>query len=100
MSDVYDRLARALDRMPNGFPAAPDGVELEILRHIFSPEDAEMALRLKPLPETAHQVARRLRRPVEEVTETLDRMCERGQIFSFRQRGRRYYGLAPFIVGI
>ncbi len=100
MPDVYARLAHALDRMPNGFPAAPDGVELDILRRIFSPEDAAMALRLKPIPETARQVARRVRRPADEVTATLDGMCERGQIFSFRQRGRRYYGLAPFIVGI
>ncbi len=100
MPDVYASLARALDKLPHGFPATPDGIELEILRRIFTPEDAAMALRLKPVPETANQVARRLRRPVEEVTAALGQMSERGQIFSFWQRGRRYYGLAPFIVGI
>lgn len=100
MADVFERLAKALDGLPNGFPATDSGVELAILRKIFSPEDAAMALRLKPLPETAAMVARRLRRPTDEVRETLDGMAERGQIFSFRLRGRRYYALAPFIVGI
>jgi Na+-translocating ferredoxin:NAD+ oxidoreductase subunit B len=100
MPDVYARLADALDKLPHGFPATPDGIEIEILQRIFTPEDAAMALRLKPIPETARQVARRLRRPADEVTATLDAMCERGQIFSLWQRGRRYYGLAPFIVGI
>lgn len=100
MADVFERLAKVLDGLPHGFPATDSGVELAILRTIFSPEDAAVALRLKPLPETAAMVARRLLRPTDEVRATLDRMAERGEIFSFRQRGRRYYALAPFIVGI
>jgi len=100
MADVFERLAKVLDGLPNGFPATDSGVELAILRKIFTPEDAAMALRLKPLPETAAMVARRLRRPTDEVRATLDAMAARGQIFSFRHRGRRYYALAPFIVGI
>ncbi|MCW4041214.1 MAG: hypothetical protein NWE83_10745 [Candidatus Bathyarchaeota archaeon] len=39
----YDRLAGALDRLPNGFPCTDSGVELEILRRIFSPEEAHIA---------------------------------------------------------
>jgi len=100
MTDVYRRLAAKLDSLPHGFPATQDGVELAILRRIFSPEDAAMALKLKPLPETAATVARRLRLPVEMTRSTLNRMAERGQISTFRQRGRQYYALAPFIVGI
>ena len=100
MADVFERLAQVLDGLPHGFPATDSGVELAILRKIFTPDDAAVALRLKPLPETAAMVARRFRRPTDEVRATLDRMAERGEIFSFRQRGRRYYALAPFIVGI
>jgi electron transport complex protein RnfB len=100
MSDVYTRLRRALDALPHGFPATESGVELTILRKIFSPEDAAMALKLKPLPETAATIARRLRRPTDEVRETLDGMAERGQIYKMKMRGRDHYGLAPFVVGI
>jgi Pyruvate/2-oxoacid:ferredoxin oxidoreductase delta subunit len=100
MPDVYQRLAKALDRLPHGYPATDSGVELEILRRIFRPEDAELTLKLKPIPETAAAIARRLRRPVEEMRATLDRMAERGQIHSFRLDGRHVYAQAPFIVGI
>lgn len=100
MADVYQRLARALDGLPHGYPSTESGVELRILRKIFSPEDAEMALRLKVLPETAAMIARRLRRRTDEMRGILDGMAERGQIYKLRMRGRDYYGLAPFVVGI
>lgn len=98
--DVYRRLARRLDRFPQGFPPTDSGVELRILAKIFSPEDAEMALRLEMVPETAAAIARRLRRPTAEVKAVLERMAARGQIYSFRQRGVQRYMLAPFVVGI
>ncbi len=100
MDPIYPRLARLLDEFPHGFPATESGVELRILERIFSPEDAAVALRLKMVPESAAAVARRLRRPVEEMRATLDRMADAGQIFSFVMRGRRRYMLAPFVVGI
>jgi len=100
MDDVYVRLAKKLDAQPNGFPATGDGVELKILRKIFSPEEAAMALRLKPLPETADAIASRLRLPVDEMRRTLDRMAERGEISAFRMAGQHLYMFVPFVVGI
>jgi Pyruvate/2-oxoacid:ferredoxin oxidoreductase delta subunit len=100
MSDVYKRLAQKLDKLPHGFPATENGVELKILRKIYSPEDAEMTLRLKPLPETAEGIADRLGRPREATRTTLDEMANRGQIAAMRWRGERRYAVAPFVVGI
>lgn len=100
MVDVYTRLARALDALPHGYPATESGVELAILRKLFSPEDAAMALKLKALPETAAMIARRLRRPTGEMRAVLDGMAERGQIYKMKRGGRDWYGLAPFVVGI
>jgi electron transport complex protein RnfB len=96
---VYQRLAARLDRLPNGFPATPEGTELRILAKIFSPEDAALVLRLKAVPETAEQVARRLKRPVAEVRSTLEAMAGRGQILATRLRGRRIYMMLPFVFG-
>jgi len=98
--DVYERLAKRLDSLPNGFPRTASGVELRILRAIFPPEDAAMALRIKPIPETAAAVARRLKRPVTEVRAALDGMAERGQIASFHLNGAHVYAFVPFVVGI
>ena len=100
MANVYKRLAKKLDKLPQGFPATESGVELKILQKIFSPEDAEMALRLKPFPETAEGIAGRLGKPHDEMRTTLDEMASRGQIAAMQWRGERRYALAPFVVGI
>ncbi len=100
MTDVYSRLAKRLDELPNGFPPTESGVELEILKKLFSPEDAETALRLKALPETADTIAERLAIPVSEMKATLDAMARNGQIGCAAFKGLRYYFLAPFVLGI
>ncbi len=100
MTDVYTRLAKKLDKLPQGFPATESGLELKILRKIFSPEDAEMTLRLKLMPETAEGIAGRLGRNHDEMRSTLDEMAKRGQIAAMQWRGERRYCLAPFVVGI
>ena len=98
--DVYERLAAKLHRLPNGFPPTAEGTELRILAKIFSPEDAAFALRLRPIPQSVEQVARRVRLPAAEVRETLDAMVLRGQIAAARIRGRKTYMVVPFVVGI
>jgi Pyruvate/2-oxoacid:ferredoxin oxidoreductase delta subunit len=98
--DVYRRLAKRLDRLPQGFPSTPDGIELQILRRIFSPEDAAVALRLRPWPESPARIARRLRRTVEATRSTLEEMAARGQILSCLDDEIQQYALAPYVVGI
>ena len=98
--DIYGALARRLDELPQGFPSTESGVELRILKKIFSPGEAGMALNMKPSPETAEDVAKRLGRPMEEMRETLDQMARNGQIGSFTVSGRQMYKMIPFVVGI
>jgi len=100
MADVYRRLAKKLDRLPHGFPATDTGVELKILRKVFSPADAEVALGLEPIPATVDRIARKLRQPADDVRATLDRMAARGQIGSFTMNGVQRYALMPFVIGI
>jgi Pyruvate/2-oxoacid:ferredoxin oxidoreductase delta subunit len=100
MTDVYERLAKRLDELPNGYPATESGVELKILKHIFTPEEAEMTLKMRPMPETFEAVAERLEKPVPEMQATLENLVERGQIGSFKMFDQQMYMLFPFIVGI
>jgi len=58
--DVYDQLADALDRLPNGFPRTDTGIELEILKRIFTREEAECAGRLGMEMESYLDIATRL----------------------------------------
>ncbi len=100
MDDVYLRLAAKLDQLPHGFPSTASGVDLRILRHIFAPAEAEMAVHLLPLPETAEAIAARLSRPVVEVRPFLDAMVGRGLISATMVQGEKRFGLAPFVIGI
>jgi H+/Na+-translocating ferredoxin:NAD+ oxidoreductase subunit B len=100
MIDVYKRLANRLDQLPNGFPATDTGVELKILQKIFDPDEAEMALKLKPTAETVDAIAQRLKRPIGEVEPMLDSMAKKGQIWSEKKAGRQAYELYPFVIGI
>jgi len=100
MPDVYDLLAKKLDNMPQGFPSTDSGLELQILRRIFSPEDAEMALNLKPMPETAKAIAERIGNPEEETRDILDKMAKKGQILSRTMSGVQVYSFVAFMPGI
>ncbi|MBW2481826.1 MAG: 4Fe-4S dicluster domain-containing protein [Deltaproteobacteria bacterium] len=42
-NQVYTRLQRHLDRQAVGFPATRSGVEIKLLKHIFTPEEAGIA---------------------------------------------------------
>ncbi len=98
--DVYKRLANKLDELPEGFPASKSGVELKILRKIYLPEEAEMALKLTADPETAQSIAERLDKPLEEMRAILDGMVRKGQIGSLKIAGQQVYKFIPFLIGI
>jgi ferredoxin len=99
--DLYERLARHLDELPAGFPRTKDGVEIRILRRLFTPEDAELALHLTMLPEPARVVALRAGLTTAEAERRLEDMAQRGLIFGSYHAGRppRYMAY-QFAVGV
>ncbi len=97
----YERLASVLDKVPNGFPATPGGEHLRLLEWIFTPEEADLASRLKLRGETADEIAVRLDVERSEVISRLEGMAGKGQISAYDSRsGARKYALMPFVVGI
>ena len=79
MSNVYERLRERLDMFPQGFPKTESGVELEILRRLFTPNEAEIMLHLRPFPEKVADIAERAGTDKTELGETLYDMSRRGQ---------------------
>jgi Na+-translocating ferredoxin:NAD+ oxidoreductase subunit B len=100
MIDPYKKLADKLNRMPNGFPATESGVEIRILKKIFSPEDASLALKLRMMPESVQNIAKRLHMPADSLQSCLDHMVEKGQLASIIMKGEKKYLLMPFVIGI
>lgn len=67
MNDVYIALAEHLDTLPQRFPTnTGTGLELKVLQHIFSPEEAKMAVQLQPMPELPGDIAKRIGKDPEE----------------------------------
>ena len=98
--DAYEQLARVLHLLPGGFPLTKSGVELQILKRLFSPEEALMASNMTGTGGIADAIAERINQPAEEIGEKLKAMVRRGIIWSSRKDGIRNYRLSPFIVGI
>ena len=99
--DIYERLAHHLDRLPAGFYQTESGVELRILRRLFTPEQAELALHLTVLPEEARVIALRAGMPVEQTRLMLDEMGEKGLLTDMRIPGKPpQYMAVQFVMGI
>lgn len=100
---VYIKLQSHLDSQAVGFPATKSGSEIRILKHIFTPQEAEIATcltyKLEPL-ETVFERARHLVESPEKLAELLDRIEEKGGIESKIKVGKRLYCNAPLVVGM
>jgi ferredoxin len=98
--DVYEDLAAHLDRLPAGFARTDSGVELRILRRLFTPADAELAVHLTVIPEEARVIARRARIEVPEAARRLDELDRRGLIMRLQPDGQppRYMAL-QYVLG-
>src|SRR4030043_274538 len=101
MSDVYERLRERLDMFPQGFPKTESGVDLEVLQHLFTPDEAELMLNLRPYPEKLSAIADRAGKDETELGETLYDMSRRGLILRYRAPDEEiYYFLIPWVIGI
>ncbi|MCX8125646.1 MAG: 4Fe-4S binding protein [Dehalococcoidia bacterium] len=97
--DYYEKLREALDRLPGGFPSVPSRVELQILKRIFSPEEARIAAFMTGTRETATAIAARAGIPEAETERILRNMAKRTIIWGSPRDGVWQYRLAPYVVG-
>ena len=102
MSSIYEKVRERLDKFPQGFPKTKSGAEMDILKKLFTPEEAEIMLFLRPfLPEPVSTIAERAGRDEKELAEILYRMSKKGLIFRFQSPEQQYfYFLAPWMMGI
>lgn len=98
--DVYEKLSDALNRLPNGFPRTLSGVEIKLLKKIFSPEEASIAARLTGSMESVDKIAERMRLSTGELRLKLVKMSERGLLWRRGNGAELSFRLAPFVVGI
>ncbi len=100
--NVYRKLQQHLDKMPVPFPATESGVEIRILKHLFTPDDARVALALSMIPEPVAVIHRRLRRDGmtrEALAEQLARLSDAGLIMGVPSSRGPLYGKTVFVIG-
>jgi electron transport complex protein RnfB len=101
MSDsVYRRLSKVLDTLPNGFPPTESGVEIRLLKKVFTPEQAELFCEMRLTFETVEEIAGRTGRPIEGLKELLVNMSKSGQLFTIKLGATRFFKMLPWVFGI
>jgi formate hydrogenlyase subunit 6/NADH:ubiquinone oxidoreductase subunit I len=94
---VYGRLQKRLDRFPIGAPPAP--ALYEILKRLYTEEEAEIACRMPIRFTDIAGIARRTGKRPEDLRPALERMAEKGLVMDFEHKGKVEYILSPTLFG-
>jgi electron transport complex protein RnfB len=101
--DVYRQLQEHIDNMPVGYPATESGIEIRLLKHLFTPEEAALALHLSALPESLEKIHSRAKKEgveLQELRKGLNRMVRKGAIHKTRKDGKPRYSKAMLAIGM
>jgi ferredoxin len=93
----YRLLQQRLDRMVTGAPESP--ALDKILHLLFTPEEAALARRIPTIPTPLPKLARTFGLPERELDQKLTELAQRGVVIDLSRNGRRYYTLAPVVIG-
>ncbi len=100
---AYIKLQKHLDNQAVGFPATRTGAEIKLLKHIFTPQEAQIATFLSYKPEPVETIWDRIRPLVdsaEQLEQHLDRIQKKGGIETKIKSGKKLYCNAPLVVGM
>jgi NAD-dependent dihydropyrimidine dehydrogenase PreA subunit len=99
--DAYRQLQQHLDNMPVGYPATKSGVEINLLKTIFTPEEAKIVTHLDYKHKTIDQIFETAKEDVEskeELKHILDRIVSKGGIKRRERDGKEQYAVAPLVL--
>ena len=93
-ADIYRKLQETLDTLPIGFPATKSGIDLKLLTHFFTPEEAKIGSYLKWDLQSVDQIyetAKELNLSLQELETKLDILAKKGSIrFAIRDGNKKY----------
>ncbi|MGD8800917.1 MAG: 4Fe-4S binding protein, partial [Desulfobacterales bacterium] len=100
---IYVKLQQHLNNQSIGFPATRSGVEIKILKHIFTPAEAAIACCLTYKYETLETIFGRAGDRVDspaDLAKILEGIQKKGGIESKCRDGKMVYCNAPLVVGM
>ena len=99
---TYRRLQHHLDTQAVGFPAAWSGADIRLLKRLFSPAEAKLALYLSYKPTPGGRLIERAAAEfsAEQTTRLFDSMFAKGAIGWKEKGGIGHWYLVPLVVGM
>ena len=97
--DIYLKLRERLDTYALGYPETESGVEIRILKKIFTEREAELFLHLGLSLETVESVAEKAGTDPESLLAELETMAKNGVLFRYRKGDITRYSATPYMVG-
>src|SRR3972149_748827 len=101
-TEIYRDLQKHLDKLPIGYPAREKVVEIRVLKHLFTPEEARIAVQLSMIPEPISRIHKRVKKTgvsIEELEHILDHMVDKGSVLLSKKDGKKLYSVIPLAVG-
>jgi ferredoxin len=93
----YQLLQKKLDGMATGAPDSP--IFQEILKLVYSPEEAAVARRVPSIPAKLTDIAKKLDMPMDKLDEILTNMSRRGAMLDMEYNGEKHFMLPPVVIG-
>ncbi len=103
IEDVYRELQLHLDKYPIGFPATKSGAEIRLLKHLFDPKEAKLAIKLSDSYESLDTIYERVKNTgisIDDLKKMLDTMVKNGSIHYKLVNGERHYANAYLVIGM
>ncbi len=99
---IYRLLQRHLDKQAVGFPAAWSGADIRLLKRLFAPDEAKVALHLTYKPEPTGTIIERAASefPADQTRRLLDSMFARGSIGWKEKDGTEHWYVLPLVIGM
>ena len=100
-TDVYRELQEHLDKMPIGYPATQSGVEINLLKTIFTPDEAKVTTHLDYKHKTVDQIFETAKVEVGskgELTRILDAIVAKGGITRRVRDNQKQYAVLPLVL--
>jgi Na+-translocating ferredoxin:NAD+ oxidoreductase subunit B len=99
-ANTFKQMQERLNYHSVGFPETATGVEIKILKELFTEDEARLFLSLSHRLEKPESVAQRVDRPLPEVAEQLEDMAARGLLFRVKKGDSVRYAAIPFVHGL
>ncbi|MFX0175603.1 MAG: ATP-binding protein [Candidatus Hodarchaeota archaeon] len=101
--DIYRNLQIHLDQFPIGFPPTKTGIELKLLKNVFTEKEAIIATKLRASFDSLEEIHERfneMEMKHDELEQILDVMVKKGTLKYKVVNGNKMYANIPLIVGI